>query len=96
MENTYYLQPEYSSQRSFYRKAYVMIEDNKKSLYSYNTLIAVIYREDDTHIFLTKNWDYSMTTLKHLKEFFRQNNMKIYSKKDITNLIKDNTIEVED
>lgn len=51
---------------------------------SYSTLIAV---KQYGKTFLDKNsWDYSVTTLKYLKEFL---GLQMYSKKDLERMIKD-------
>ena len=74
----YELKPIYSREKSFYRKAIVEIEDNKKTLYSYNTKVAVI--EDNRAIVFNT---YSATTLRHIKEFLKQNGFEAESKKQI-------------
>ena len=74
----YELKPIYSREKSFYRKAIVEIEDNKKTLYSYNTKVAVIEGEKAIVVNI-----YSATTLRHIKEFLKQNGFEAESKKQI-------------
>lgn len=74
----YELKPIYSREKSFYRKAIVEIEGDKKTLYSYNTKVAVI-ENGNAIVFDT----YSPTTLRHIKEFLKQNCFEAESKKQI-------------
>ena len=72
------LNPKYDSRKSFYGKANVRSEDGKLILRSYATDVAYI-----------ENWKpvvrglYSATTLRHIKEFLRQNGFKAESGKQI-------------
>ena len=89
-----YLIPEYTSQKSFYNKAYILKYYNKYNLivnyelYSYNTLFLVLKSDK---IYLNYNIEndllFSNTTLKHIKEFLKQkyylHNKIINNKKDI-------------
>jgi len=65
---------------SFYSKARIHESKNKKLLYSYNTLVAEITKNKvivyDTH---------SQTTLRHIKEFLKQNGFKADNKMQIVN-----------
>lgn len=67
----YELKPVYDARKSFYNKAIVVINDNRKKLLSYQTLVAVI--EDGK---AKINGTYSQTTLRHIKEFLKQNGFK--------------------
>ena len=60
--------PRHDSRKSFYKKARVKQEDNKLILISYNTEVCIIENEK-AHI---KGF-YSNTTLRHIKEFLKQN-----------------------
>lgn len=52
--------------KNFYGKAYVEVEPNKETLYSYNTKII----SRDSRGALTKYWDdWSATTGRHIKAF---------------------------
>ena len=93
--NKYFLESIYNSQKSFYNKAYVISNNKFISLYSYNTFIIAIDRESKELIY-SHYWDYSQTTLRHLKEFLKQNEsflqhnnyiLKDYSKKSIENFL---------
>ena len=70
-----FLKPIYTSQKDFYKKAEVKtLNNNIKLLYSYNTLVCIIY---DNKYILNDNISYNLlfsnTTLKHLKDFLLQN-----------------------
>lgn len=89
MKNKYYLECEYDTRTSFYKKAYVEeIESSRvltKELISYDTLVAnyVNYKGDrEVFEYFGK---YSQTTTRHQKEFFRQLGL---SEKEIKQLFK--------
>lgn len=70
-----FLQPVYNTQKDYYKKAVVKTLDNNiKLLYSYNTLVCIIY---DNRYILNDNINYKLlfsnTTLKHIKDFLLQN-----------------------
>ena len=65
-----YLMPKYDARKSFYNKAVVERTNNKATLYSYNTKVAEI---ENGKVKLFNAWDYSSTTLRHTKEFLKQN-----------------------
>lgn len=68
----YNLNTQYDKRASFYNKATVDVDDNNgvKTLYSYNTPVAKI---DGKKVELLPKWNFSQTTLRHVKEFLRQN-----------------------
>ena len=70
-----FLQPIYNTQKDYYKKAEVKtLSNNIKLLYSYNTLVCIIY--DNKYILNdTISYDllFSNTTLKHIKDFLLQN-----------------------
>lgn len=70
-----FLKPIYNTQKDYYKKAEVKtLNNNIKLLYSYNTLVCIIY--DNKYILNTNisyNLLFSNTTLKHLKDFLLQN-----------------------
>jgi len=68
----------YSGQKSFYKKANLVVEQNVIKLQSYNTIVAV--KEDNT--IKVKGW-YSKTTAIHINEFLMQNGLKKLSKKEM-------------
>lgn len=68
----------YDSRASFYGKANVRYEGNKIILTSYSTDVA--YIEDGNAIV---NGTYSHTTLRHIKEFLKQNGFKADTSKQI-------------
>lgn len=73
MQNTYYyeLMPRYDSRKSFYGKALVIEKGTAKTLRSYSTNVATIENGK------AKVYDiYSQTTLRHIKEFLKQNGFK--------------------
>ncbi len=71
-----YLQPQYDSRASFYNKA----ETDDDKLYSYGTLVAEIV---DGKPVLYPDWDYSQTTIRHVREFLRQHGFTADSKAQI-------------
>jgi hypothetical protein len=73
-----YLEPRFDSRKSFYDKAYVTEEGNKKVLTSYTTQVAKI--EDGK---ATVYGTYSQTTLRHIKEFLKDNGFKAENSKQI-------------
>jgi hypothetical protein len=74
----YELKPRYDSRKSFYRKAEIREENGKKILRSYQTDVAYIENGKAT----VKD-TYSMTTLRHIKDFLKQNGFKAESKSQI-------------
>lgn len=77
----YYLKPMYDSHKSFYGKCYVEMSEGwgqNVTLYSYDTPVAMVgYAIDDCGYddfvcYLTPSWDFSATTIRHVKEFLRQ------------------------
>jgi hypothetical protein len=72
------LQPKYNRQKSFYGKAYVYDKDGKKILRSYSTDVA--YIENGKAVV---RGTYSVTTLRHIKEFLQQNGFKAENSKQI-------------
>ena len=85
--HVYELNPMFNSRKSFYGKA-VVEEDPKTgdlTLKSYGTRVAVIAaprfhgEERKLRVFGT----YSVTTLRHIKEFMKQNGYPLMSKKKI-------------
>lgn len=74
----YELSPQFDTVKSFGNNARVEIENNVKSLYSYNTLVATI-QNDNLSVLNTQ----SNTTVRHIKEFAKQNGFKAETKKQI-------------
>lgn len=81
MKNVYELCARYDARQSFYGKALVECKKGKKVLYSYLTEVATI--KDNGAIRLTQEAICSPTTLRHIKEFVRQETGKEYTKKDL-------------
>ena len=70
----YSLNPEYEGRKSYYGKAIVETDNHGTStLYSYNTKVAEI---KDNEVTLFPAWNKSTTTLRHVKEFLKQNGFK--------------------
>ena len=72
-----FLECEYDTRNSFYKKAYVEVQKNAfectKDLYSYGTLVASIVWNYENHTLTYKYFGrYSQTTTRHQKEFFKQ------------------------
>ena len=76
------LYPYYDSAKSFYGKAKIFEIENDVFLMSYDTIVAFFNR--DTKIARVMD-TYSATTLRHIKEFLKQNGFKAESKKQIEN-----------
>lgn len=81
-EPVYAMEPHYDSRKSFYGKAHVDDRGSIKVLYSYDSPVAMI---KDGEVILGKAtnrgypysiWKYSPTTLRHVKEFLKQNGFK--------------------
>lgn len=72
------LNPQYDARASFYGKAQVRNEDGKTILRSYSTDVA--YIKDGKPVV---NGTYSDTTLRHIKEFLKQNGFKAETKEQI-------------
>lgn len=79
------LEPDYDARKSFYGKARVdEREDGSKVLWSYNTPVCKI--ADGKATLLKKGylgWASSQTTLRHVKEFLKQNGFKAESMKQM-------------
>lgn len=74
------LYPYYDSAQSFYGKARVYICNNDVFLVSYDTLVAFF---NSTEMKPRVMGTYSATTLRHIKEFLKQNGFKAETKKQI-------------
>lgn len=74
----YELTPKHDARASFYGKAFIRNENNKLVLRSYNTDVAFIKNGK-----ATVNGTYSTTTLRHIKEFLKQEGFKAESKDQI-------------
>lgn len=94
MERTMtFLNAIYDNRKSFYNKAIVtencviwadgqtVKADGEKHLYSYGT--EVCYIDNKNKIHLLPKWNFSQTTLRHIKEFLKQNGFKAESKAQI-------------
>ena len=80
--------PQYSSRKSFYRKAMVSYEDvkiNKRdiTLYSYGTKVAVVKIGYEAQPIAIVYGTYNTTTSSHIKEFLLQHDFKAENKKQI-------------
>ena len=79
MKTIYKLKPMYTSQKSFYGKAKVIeMQTGEIILQSYDTFVASIKEGK-----VTINGFYSNTTLRHIKEFLKQNGFEVGSKKEL-------------
>ena len=74
------LSTQYDNSKSFYHKARVKNEDGKLILISYNTEVCFI-KDNKPAVKGT----YSKTTLRHIKEFLKQNGFKAETKTQILN-----------
>jgi hypothetical protein len=76
----YDLSTQYDSRASFYGKAYVENYGHKLVLTSYTTEVATIYPSEQR---AEVTGTYSNTTLRHIKEFLKQNGFKAENSKQI-------------
>ena len=74
------LKPIYDGRKSFYKKANTFKDGNKTILISYQTKVCFIENKKAV-VYGT----YSNTTLRHIKEFLKQNGFKAEDKKQILN-----------
>lgn len=74
----YELTTQYDSKQSFYGKANIIENDGKRTLRSYSTDVA--YIENGVAVV---NGTYSQTTLRHIKEFLKQNGFRAETSKQI-------------
>ena len=74
----YELNPIFDGSKSFYKKANVLEDGSKKALISYSTKVAEII--DGVAIVYGT---YSKTTLRHIREFLRQNGFMANNKAQI-------------
>ena len=67
------------------QNVYVVFDGYKRTLYSYNTPIIMI---DDLGNILKvyKDYNYSVTTVKHLNYFLKEFNVKVKNRKELENL----------
>jgi hypothetical protein len=80
----YELKPIYDSRNSFYKKAFVYEYGNEKVLKSYGTTVAIVRGTgSDRRAELTSYFDFSATTLRHVKEFLKQEGFKVGSKSEM-------------
>lgn len=72
---------------------FVIKTENATYFQSYNSVICKL---DGINIVLSKNWDYSNTTRKHLYIFFRQNGYyNLSSAKEVRDAIKNGNVTLE-
>ena len=67
------------------------VSDEKSVFQSYNSICAIIDWEKSI-IKLGRDWDYSKTTMKHLRAFFYDNCINLNCKKDAEKALKDGVI----
>lgn len=78
------LSPQHDARKSFYGKAKVVTDsDGTQILYSYNTPVVEI---KDDKVVLKPMWDSSATTLRHVKEFLKQNGFEVGSKAQLAKM----------
>ena len=79
------LKPIYDGAKSFYRKAMVDydLRSSQITLYSYDTKVADVFHDSGDASVAIVYGTHSATTLRHIKEFLRQNGFRADSKKQI-------------
>ena len=78
------LQAIYDGKQSFYGKAYTKTEGENKNLYSYGAIVAVISYNESSKVARVLD-THSQTTLRHIKEFLKQEGFKAETKRQIEN-----------
>lgn len=91
------LEPVYDHAKSFYKKAHVVTDDDgTKVLISYNTPVCKIDKDGEVTLLRDKrtrlSWSASPTTLRHVKEFLRQNGKKVVPLRELPKVYKEETI----
>lgn len=72
---------------------FVIKTENATYFQSYNSVICKL---DGINVILSRNWDYSNTTRKHLYIFFRQNGYyNLSSAKEVRDAIKNGNVTLE-
>lgn len=79
-ENRVFLEPRYDGAQSFYRKAEVVQTRTGFLLESFRVPVVLISNKT---VFLGADWNYSRTTIRHVKEFLKQQGYKAESKEQI-------------
>ena len=76
------LKPIHASQKSFYRKAFVIRRGGRIELNSYDTLAVTISQNNNVFLHISYE-DVTASTMKHIKEFLLQEGYEARSKKEI-------------
>lgn len=90
------LEPRYCGRKSFHHKAMVVTVDidDTRTLFSYETPVAQI--DTDRHATLFVDWEYSNTTVIHVREFLNQYTRDYYgSVKDVRKAIADGIVTLD-
>lgn len=87
----YELTPIYDARQSFYAKALVQVFEGVEVLLSYTMPVA---KYENGVLKLLEMWDYSPTTLRHVKEFAKQHNIFVNTKKDLLQYVWRNPFKV--
>lgn len=82
--------------RKFKHKNQFVIEDGRKTHFqSYNSLICTI--DEKGHVTLYPDWDYSVTTSRHLYQFLREYTPhRVQNKRDVEKLLQDHTFDYQE
>lgn len=82
-----FLEPVFSEQKSFYKKAYVKLEPMTMTYTLESYMTPVIKLKNRRIIWITENDNHlTQTTLKHIREFLMQNSMYPLTKSDLIEL----------
>lgn len=74
---TYESIPVYDNRKSFYKKAFVAINENTHTLISYDTKVVSVENG-----LITRLWNgYIITTMRHINEFLRQEGLEVSGKR---------------
>lgn len=83
MKKEYFLKPIYDSKPSFYNKAVVYEDGDIKKLKSYETIVSIITGDTVEVLAGAHKKALGCTTLRHIKEFLKQNGHKAETKAQI-------------
>jgi len=73
----------FDTRASFYRKAFVIESEKSKVLISYDTKVCIISKNTAQ---IMQDINLSNTTLRHIKEFLRQNSLAVGTKKELVKM----------
>ena len=91
----YELSPVFDSHKSFYGKARVKVNDDTLQLVSYSTVVAIVTYLSDGAKLAHITGVYSRTTVRHIREFLRQQGFKPGTEAELISEFYDNVVRVD-